>query len=140
MLKFFMWKICVHVYIFVKERYVLLLLLFHVNIKDLIIFSALTLKELKEYHKIHHSAKPWDFKIRCGNKDFRCGDKSRLGRCGAKSRWTRATARVWDHPLRYWCFLLIIRKVDIPFHTSSKVEEKHEKLRAQLGTLSWKKI
>ena len=45
---------------------------------------AITLKELKAYHIIHHSTKPGDLKIRCGSKDFRCGGKSRLERCGAK--------------------------------------------------------
>ena len=44
----------------------------------------------------------------------------------------------FSHP-SYWYFLLILRKVEIPFHTSPKVEEKHEKLREQLGIWSWKK-
>ena len=47
---------------------------------------AITLKELKAYHIIHHSTKPGDLKIRCGSKDFRCGAKSSLEKCGVKSR------------------------------------------------------
>ena len=47
-----------------------------------------TLKELKEYHKIHHSTKQGDHKIRCGSKDF-----SVVLRVDEK----RAIARVWDH-------------------------------------------
>ena len=39
-------------------------------------------RERENYHKIHHSTRLVDLKIRCGAKDFRYGTKSRLERCG----------------------------------------------------------
>ena len=38
------------------------------------------------FHKIHHSTKQGNHKIRCGSKDFRCSAKSSLEKCGAKGR------------------------------------------------------